>query len=115
MNFEIKKHDNFVIIEANVEKLDSLVAPELKASLVALGQENHKNLIVNLANSKYCDSSGLSALLVGNRLTKSVNGTFIICDLQPSVKKMIEISQLHTVLNITKDEPSAVEYILDLD
>jgi len=115
MNFEIKKHDNFVIIEANVEKLDSLVAPELKASLVALGQENFKHVIVNLENTKYCDSSGLSALLVGNRLTKAVEGAFIICNLQPSVNKMIEISQLHTVLNITEDEPSAVEYILDLD
>jgi len=115
MNFEIKKHDNFVIIEANVEKLDSQVAPELKASLVNLGQSNYKNVIINLMNTKYCDSSGLSALLVGNRMVKAINGAFIICDLQPSVKKMIEISQLHTVLNITKDEPSAVEFVLDLD
>jgi anti-anti-sigma factor len=115
MNFEIKKHNNFVIIEANVEKLDSQVAPELKASLVDLGKSEYKNVIVNLMNTKYCDSSGLSALLVGNRMVKAVNGAFIICDLQPSVKKMIEISQLHTVLNIREDEPSAVEYVLDLD
>ncbi len=115
MNFEIKKHDNFVIIESNVEKLDSQVAPELKASLVSLGQSEFKNVIVNLTKTKYCDSSGLSALLVGNRLVNASEGSFIICDLQPSVKKMIEISQLHTVLNITKDEPSAVEYLLDLD
>lgn len=115
MNFEIKKHNNFVIIEANVEKLDSQVAPELKASLVDLGQSAYKNVIVNLMHTKYCDSSGLSALLVGNRVLNAVNGTFIICALQPSVKKMIEISQLHTVLNIREDEPSAVEYVLDLD
>ena len=115
MNFEIKKHNNFVIIEAHVEKLDSLVAPELKASLVDLGQSEFKNVIVNLMKTKYCDSSGLSALLVGNRMVKASNGAFIICDLQPSVKKMIEISQLHTVLNIREDEPSAVEYVLDLD
>ena len=115
MNFEIKKHNDFVIIESNVEKLDSLVAPELKASLVSLGQSEYKNVIVNLMKTKYCDSSGLSALLVGNRLVNASEGSFIICDLQPSVKKMIEISQLHTVLNITADEPSAVEYLLDLD
>ena len=115
MNFDIKKHDNFVIVEANVEKLDSLVAPELKASLVSLGKSDYKNVIVNLTNTKYCDSSGLSALLVGNRLINAVNGNFIICELQPSVKKMIEISQLHTVLKITKDEPTAVEYILEAE
>lgn len=114
MNFELKKHDNFVIVEANVEKLDSQVAPELKASLVTLGQSD-KNVIVNLMKTKYCDSSGLSALLVGNRVLKAANKSFIICDLQPSVKKMIEISQLHTVLNITADEPAAVEFVLDLD
>lgn len=115
MNFEIKKHNNFVIVESNVEKLDSQVAPELKASLVSLGQTDCKHVVVNLKNTKYCDSSGLSALLVGNRMVSASKGSFIICDLQPSVKKMIEISQLDTVLNITVDEPSAVEYLLDLD
>ncbi len=113
MNFEIKKHNDFAIIESKVDKLDSLVAPELKAALVALGKTDFNNIIVNLNDTKYCDSSGLSALLVGNRLSKANNGVFVICSLQPSVNKMIEISQLHTILNIEENEPKAVDFVLN--
>jgi anti-anti-sigma regulatory factor len=34
-------------------------------------------------------------------LTKAAGGTLVITGLQPSVEKLIQISQLHTVLNIT--------------
>lgn len=113
MNFEIKKHDGFSIVVSNVEKLDSLVAPELKTNLVTLNQSD-KNIIINLEKTKYCDSSGLSALLVGNRISNSSEGMFVICGLQPSVQKMIEISQLNTVLNITQNETDAVECVLNV-
>ena len=48
--------------------------------------------------SVYCDSSGLSAILLGNRLCKDAGGKFIIASLKPNVQKLIEISQLNSVL-----------------
>jgi anti-sigma B factor antagonist len=83
------------------EKLNALIAPELKATLVLANKEGEKNLIVNLTKARYCDSSGLSAILVGNRLCKEANGRFAITGLQPTVKKVISIAQLDKVLNIT--------------
>jgi anti-anti-sigma factor len=57
-------------------------------------------MLLNLEKTKFCDSSGLSAILVGNRLCKDTNGTFGITNIQPMVQKMIEIAQLSSVLNI---------------
>jgi anti-anti-sigma factor len=54
---------------------------------------------LDLSKTKYCDSSGLSAILVANRLCKDTNGTFAIVGMQPNVRKMIEIAQLDRVLN----------------
>jgi anti-anti-sigma factor len=56
-------------------------------------------IILDLSKTKYCDSSGLSAILVANRLCKDTNGTFILVGMQPNVQKMIEIAQLDRVLN----------------
>ena len=112
MSFEINKEENHSSLKVKVEKLDTLIAPDLKSELVLLDKNGETNFIIDLSETKYCDSSGLSALLVGNRLAKASNGCLVICGLQPAVEKMIQISQLHTVLNITPTYNEAVDYLM---
>lgn len=102
MNFTVINHTNYSIISSEVDKLNSTNAPELKTSILNLNKENVSHLIIDLSKTSYCDSSGLSALLSANRLCKNSNGKFILTGLQPNVKKMIEIAQLHRVLSITE-------------
>jgi anti-anti-sigma factor len=112
MSFEINKEDNYVVIKVAAEKLDTIIAPNLKTELVLLDKNGSTNFVIDLSDTKYCDSSGLSALLVGNRLAKASNGCLVLCGLQPAVEKMIQISQLHTVLNITPTLNEAVDYLM---
>jgi anti-anti-sigma factor len=111
MNFEVEKKDNYALVKVKVEKLDSHVSPGLKSELVVLNADEFKNLIVDLTDTRYCDSSGLSAILVANRLCKNSNGTFILTGLQRSVSKLISISQLDTILNITPTIEEAVDFL----
>jgi anti-anti-sigma factor len=64
-----------------------------------------------MSKAKYCDSSGLSAILVANRLCKDTNGQFVLCGLQVNVQKLIEIAQLDKVLALAKDRDAALELI----
>lgn len=112
MNFNINKEENHTSVKVIAEKLDTMIAPDLKSELVLLDKSGTTNFVVDLSETKYCDSSGLSALLVGNRLAKASNGCLVLCGLQPTVEKMIQISQLHTVLNITPTYNEAVDYIM---
>lgn len=111
MNFKVEDKGNYSLITSMVEKLDTSVAPELKSEVVMLDKSGKHTLVIDLSETRYCDSSGLSALLVANRLTKAGNGSLAICGLQPSVEKLIQISQLHTVLNIAPSVDGAVELI----
>jgi anti-anti-sigma factor len=111
MNFEVEKKEKHSIIVSHVEKLDTSVAPELKSEVVLLDKDGESTMIIDLSQTRYCDSSGLSALLVANRLTRASGGTLVITGLQPSVEKLIQISQLHTVLNITKSVEEAVNFL----
>jgi anti-sigma B factor antagonist len=70
-----------------------------------------KNIVLDLSNCRYCDSSGLSAILVANRLCKNANGTFVLTGLTDAVDRLITISQLDTVLNITNTIEEAIEKI----
>lgn len=106
MAIETKKNEGFSLLKISDEKLDTMVAPDLKSEFVLLEKSGEEFVIVDLSDTKYCDSSGLSALLVGNRLLKDKGG-LILYGLQPNVKKLVEISQLHTVLNIADDLETA--------
>lgn len=111
MNFTITNKDKYALIVSNVDKLDTTCAPELKSELVYLNKTNVRNIVIDLGKTRYCDSSGLSALLVANRLCKGVNGGLVICALQEPVMKLIQISQLEGVLSITPTAEEAVDLL----
>ena len=111
MNFEIDKKDNYAVVKVKVEKLDSQISPSLKSELVVLNADEFKNIIIDLEETRYCDSSGLSAILVANRLCKNSGGSFVLCGLQRSVSKLISISQLDTILNITPTLEEATDLL----
>ena len=111
-NFSIEKKDRYSVITPFVEKLDSRVSPELKSELVMINSTGDKNIIVDLVNCKYCDSSGLSAIVIGSRLCRDSEGSFILANLQESVKKLVAISQLDTVLTITPTLDEAEQMLM---
>jgi len=111
MEFNIEKKENHTLIQVLTEKLDTHIAPNLKSELVLISGNGEKNIILDLSKVKYCDSSGLSAILVANRLCKNANGTFVVCGLNEAVERLITISQLDTVLNITQTIDEAMALI----
>lgn len=101
MSFKTEKLENHTIIIFSTDKLDAVVAPDLKAELVLINKNGEQNIIIDLASVKYCDSSGLSSLLIGNRLCKESKGSFILSNIQPAVEKLFSISQLDSILTVT--------------
>jgi anti-sigma B factor antagonist len=111
MEFNIEKLENYTLIEVLEEKLDTHIAPALKSELVLISGKGEKNVVMDLSHCKYCDSSGLSAILVANRLSKNANGVFVLTGLNDAVERLITISQLDTVLNITSTVQEAGKLI----
>ena len=111
MAFEIQKNGNHTLIKVHSDRLDTNNAPDLKSKLVTINGEGEKNIILDMSECNYCDSSGLRSVLVANRLCEDSIGTFVSCGLQPDVENLINISMLHTVLLITKTVDEAKELL----
>ncbi|MBN8704161.1 MAG: STAS domain-containing protein [Bacteroidetes bacterium] len=107
MSFEIQKKPTYTLIKVKAEKLDTAISPSLKSELVILNSEGIKNIVIDLTETRYCDSSGLSSILVANRLCKNSKGAFVLMGIQDSVKKLISISQLDSILNIASSVTEA--------
>jgi anti-anti-sigma factor len=86
MQFKIVKKGNHTLISVLTEKLDTNNSPDLKSQLVYINGLGEKNFILDLSKCRYCDSSGLSTVLVANRLCENAIGACIIVGLQPEVK-----------------------------
>lgn len=113
MKYSVDKKERYTIFSVEEENLNSLVAPELKSELFILINEGIKNLIIDLGSVSFVDSSGLSALLTGNRLWNQVEGSFLLTGINaPSVKKLIEISKLDNVLTIIPTLEESIDYIM---
>ncbi|UKJ06031.1 STAS domain-containing protein [Solitalea lacus] len=113
MKFSVDKHEKYVVFKLNDDKLNSIITPMLKSELILLNAEGIRNIILDLSEVKYSDSSGLSAILLGHRLCKGPEqqGTFVLTGISPSVEKLIKISQLENVLNVIPTIDEAIDYI----
>lgn len=100
-----------MLIQLMETKLDATISPKLKSEFVTLNAEGQKNIILDLSQVKYIDSSGLSAILVGNRLSKDSDGIFVLAGVTDHVMKLIKISQLDSVLELMPTVEEAVDAV----
>jgi anti-sigma B factor antagonist len=112
MKFTVDKREKYLILQLNEKRLDTSIAPALKSEFVILNHEGYRNMIVDLSEVTFADSSGLGALLIGNRMSRNSLGTFVLTGVQEPVMKLIKISQLEDILNITGSEEEANDLIL---
>lgn len=111
MKYNIDKQDQYAVLTLEEDNLNSIISPGLKSDFIFLNQEGIRNLILDLSQVEFVDSSGLSAILTGHRLWKD-SGSFVIAgQLHPMVTKLIEISRLDTILTIVPSLSEAVDYV----
>lgn len=111
MKYSIDKQEKYSVLALDEEKLDTLIAPKLKSEFVTIFQSGTSNLILDMSKVKYVDSSGLSAILVANRLAGEEDGFLVLAGITPHVMKLITISKLDNVLNLLPTVKEAIEAI----
>jgi stage II sporulation protein AA (anti-sigma F factor antagonist) len=79
----------------------SAIENELKKGL-------YTNLILNLKGLDFMDSSGLGVILGRYKRVSQLGGKMILCSVQPSVQKIMEMSGLFKILPFFDDEKSAI-------
>lgn len=100
MNFETHKNGSAITLKLREKKLDSTVSPELKGEFLILCKPKLDMLIVDLADVEFCDSSGLSALLIADRKMKEHGGRVKLINVHKKVSSLLKISMLDRVFDI---------------
>ena len=107
MNFEIKRINEITIFKLNEKRLDTNISGLVKGEFTMLLKvEGINKLILDMSEVETCDSSGLSAILVANRILNTNGGAMRIAAPSEKVYSLIKITQLDRVLPVceTVDE-----------
>jgi anti-anti-sigma factor len=112
MNYEIKKIDGITVFKLNEKRLDTNISGLLKGEFTLLLKvEGAKKFILDLTEVESCDSSGLSAILVANRILNSTDGSMRIASPSEKVYALIKITQLDRVLPVCSTVDEAYEQL----
>lgn len=100
MHFDVKRNGSVVVFKLKERRLDASISPDLKGEFLILCTPETKDLIVDLSDVEFCDSSGLSALLIAERRMRENGGTVKLAGLQKKVLNLIRISHLDRAFSI---------------
>jgi len=104
MKFKVTKQGKYTILKLGVKKLDATVTPELKAEFLILCKPAVADmLVVDLESVEFCDSSGLSALLIADRTMREHGGTVTLVHVHKKVMDLMTISQLDRIFTIKQN------------
>ena len=85
------------------------VAPTIRTALAQLVDNGNTNLVLDMRNIDYVDSSGLSVLISILKAAQLRGGEVVLLDPSPDVRALIELTRLHQVFDIYIDEKAAVD------
>jgi len=109
MNLKTEANGNRMIIFVREERLDAHNSEDLKAEMNRLFATGSKELIVDLKDVRFIDSSGLGVLVSGFKNASTRQGSLKLASLQTQVKSMFELTRLHRVFDIFQTVDEALD------
>ncbi len=109
VDYELRKDGDLAVFKLNEKRFDASTAGFVKGEFtILLSTEGIKKFVIDLSEVDYCDSSGLSAILLAYRMLQANEGCIRLAGLQKSVKNLIEISQLSRILPVSETADEAI-------
>jgi anti-sigma B factor antagonist len=109
MKIKTELNDGISVLFIGEDRLDANNSEELKAELRRLFDSGARDMIIDLKEVLFIDSSGLGALVSGYKNASSLHGSLKLSNLQSQVKSMFELTRLHRVFDIFTSTDDALE------
>jgi anti-sigma B factor antagonist len=107
LNIEVEKRDGFSIVGVTGE-VDVFTAPKLREQLIDLVDQGEHQIIVDLEDVDFLDSTGLGVLVAGLKRAKTHDGTLSIICTKEKILKIFRVTGLTKVFPIHETREAAL-------
>jgi anti-sigma B factor antagonist len=94
--------DRKILDEQNIQ-----VIGEQLFSLV--DEAGRRKILLNFGNVEYLSSAALGKLITLNKKLQAAGGRLILCNIDPQIYEVFEITKLNKLFNIHKEEQAALQ------
>ncbi len=94
--------DRKILDEQNIQ-----VIGEQLFSLVE--EQGKRKILLNFGNVEYLSSAALGKLITLNKKAQNAKGRLILCNIDPQIHEVFEITKLDKFFNIQKDEQTGLQ------
>lgn len=91
-------------------RFDNYVAPSVSDWLEQNTAPHHPQVVVNLTNVQFVDSTALATLVQGLNRCRKREGDLYLCGLQQQVLMVFELTRLDKAFHIFVDEDHAIPF-----
>ncbi len=111
VHISVEHIDNIAILRVHEKSLNQEKAPTLKEMIYNEMAAGYVNMIIDLADVRDVDSSGLGAFLFGKRLANNNGGELVLLHPGKFVQNLIRIAQLTAILKTFDQQEEAVAFL----
>lgn len=109
MNFTFETKDGVLITKVLPKRATVEFSTDFKEQLLEKIANETANVVVDLSNVEFVDSSFLGALVAGLKRTTMRDGDLKIVGLQPPVRSMFELTRLYRIFDIFENLEEAID------
>ena len=108
MQVSNKLINNVLVVQVLENRLNAKVAVEFKGHLLQTINAGNFNIVLDITDVTFIDSSGLGAIVSGLK-ELGRRGDIYVCGLQDSVQQMFSLTRLDKVFKIFPTQSEAVQ------
>ena len=109
MTIATRQIDGVTIVDISGQIVFGDESSALRALVCDLLAEGYRKILLNLADVYYIDSSGLGHLVSAVVSARKMKGDLKLLKLTNKVQDVLQITKLHTIIDIMDNEAAAIE------
>jgi anti-sigma B factor antagonist len=96
-------------------EIDIFTAPDLRAAVVAAIDGGTRELVIDLSDVHFLDSTALGVLIGTLKRLRTLGGRLVVVNSEPTTARTFEITGLDQTLSITETRDEALVLLADPD
>jgi anti-sigma B factor antagonist len=88
----------------DTNRLTATIAPDIKEPLTDVLKQQGINVVLNLENIKFIDSTGIGVLISALKTARQHNSSFALCSVQKDVMSLLKLMKLDQIFDFSKSD-----------